>query len=276
MHCPRETRTIVEREREREVKLSLSTTKTTPAVDETEKPAPSTKTKSEAAAAASSGDPPKGNPKAKAKCEAASVLPTPSPKSHADKKSKKGREKGRSSSPTDKKKIFCNYFFNKGGCNKGDKCLYSHSQKVYNAEKEEAEAEIRRKGKGREALHLLDQRRRHFGNGRRGLVQLGASVISFMLVNRRQRLLKDPTRKPRRRQQPLLPLIPSLTATTKILVATPHPGSPALRNLQTIAESHLTRTQRCTWWKWTGIAKDFARRSTAIPTRPVYSTELGT
>ena len=99
-----------------------------PVVDETEKPAaPSTKTKKEAAAVSSSGDPPKGNPKAKAKSEAESVLPTPSPKSHADKKNKKGRGKGRSSSPTGKKKIFCNYFFNKGGC------LYSHSQKVYDA-----------------------------------------------------------------------------------------------------------------------------------------------
>ena len=123
-------------------------------MDETEKPAaPSTKTKKEAAAASSSGDPPKGNPKAKAKSEAASVLPTPSPKSHADKKNKKGRGKGRSSSPTDKKKIFCNYFFNKGGRNKGDKCLYSHSQKVYDArmkdKKGRSGSRDSSKGKGR-------------------------------------------------------------------------------------------------------------------------------
>ena len=122
------------KDRERAVKLSLSSNKTAPAPEDTEKPAAPIKTKKENEAAASStGDPPK-RPKAKAKSEAASVLPTPSPKSHADKNNKKGKGgKGRSSSPVDKKKIFCNYFFNKGGCNKGDKCLYSHSQKVYDA-----------------------------------------------------------------------------------------------------------------------------------------------
>ena len=122
------------KDRERAVKLSLSSNKTAPAPEDTEKPAAPIKTKKENEAAASStGDPPK-RPKAKAKSEAASILPTPSPKSHADKNNKKGKGgKGRSSSPVDKKKIFCNYFFNKGGCNKGDKCLYSHSQKVYDA-----------------------------------------------------------------------------------------------------------------------------------------------
>ena len=124
------------KERERAVKLSLSPTKTTPALEDTEKPvAPSTKTKKEATAASSStSDPPKGNPKAKAKSEAASVLPAPSPKSHGDKKNKKGKGKGgRSSSPTDKKNVFCNYFFKRGGYSKGDTCRYSHSQKVYDA-----------------------------------------------------------------------------------------------------------------------------------------------
>ena len=122
------------RDRERAVKLSLSSAKTAPAPEDAEKPAAPIKTKKENEAAASStGDPPK-RPKAKAKSEAASVLPTPSPKSHADKNNKKGKGgKGRSSSPVDKKKIYCNYFFNKGGCNKGDKCLYSHSQKIYDA-----------------------------------------------------------------------------------------------------------------------------------------------
>ena len=122
------------KDRERAVKLSLSSNKTTPAMEDADKPAAPVKTKKENEAAASStGDPPK-RPKAKAKSEAASVLPTPSPKSHADKNNKKGKGgKGRSSSPVDKKKIFCNYFFNKGGCSKGDKCLYSHSQKVYDA-----------------------------------------------------------------------------------------------------------------------------------------------
>ena len=117
--------------------MSLTSTKTTPALEDAGKPAAPTKTKKEDAAAASStDDPSKVKPKAKAKSEAASVLLTPSPKSHADKNNKKGKGKGgkgRSSSPVDKKKIFCNYFFNKGGCNKGDKCLYSHSQKVYDA-----------------------------------------------------------------------------------------------------------------------------------------------
>ena len=123
------------KDRERAVKMSLSNSKTTPALEDAPKPAAPTKTKKEDAAAASStDDPPKVKPKTKAKNDAASVLPTPSPKPHADKNNKKGKGgKGRSSSPTDKKKIFCNYFFNKGGCNKGDKCLYSHSQKVYDA-----------------------------------------------------------------------------------------------------------------------------------------------
>ena len=145
------------KDRERAVKMSLSSSKTTPALEDDVKAAAPTKTKKEDAAAASSaGDPPKGKPKAKAKNEAASVLPTPSPKSHAD-KNKKGKGKGgkgRSSSPTDKKKIFCNYFFNKGGCNKGDKCLYSHSQKVYDAKMKDKKGRSRsrdssgRKSKG--------------------------------------------------------------------------------------------------------------------------------
>ena len=102
------------KERERAVKMSLTSTKTTPALEDAEKPAAPIKIKKENEAAASStSDPPK-RPKAKAKSEAASVLPTPSPKSHADKNNKKGKGgKGRSSSPVDKKKIFCNYFFNK-------------------------------------------------------------------------------------------------------------------------------------------------------------------
>ena len=145
------------KDRERAVKMSLSSSKTAPALEDDVKAAAPTKTKKEDAAAASSaGDPPKGKPKAKAKSEAASVLPTPSPKSHAD-KNKKGKGKGgkgRSSSPTDKKKIFCNYFFNKGGCNKGDKCLYSHSQKVYDAKMKDKKGRSRsrdssgRKSKG--------------------------------------------------------------------------------------------------------------------------------
>ena len=155
------------KERERAVKVSLTSNKTTPALEDIEKPAAPIKTKKDAAAASSSSTvPPKGNPKAKTKSEAASVLPTPSPKSHADKNQKgKGKWKGaKSSSPVDKKKTYCNYFFNKGGCNKGDQCLYSHSQKVYDAKmkekKEEAEVEIRQKGEVREVLHQRDQRRR--------------------------------------------------------------------------------------------------------------------
>ena len=135
------------RERERAIKMSLTSNKTTPALEDADKPAVPTKTKKENAAAASSiEDPVKVKPKAKAKNEAASVLPTPSPKSHADKNNKKGKGKGgkgRSSSPTDKKKIFCNYFFNKGGCNKGDKCLYSDSQKVYDAKMKEKKGRSR-------------------------------------------------------------------------------------------------------------------------------------
>eukprot|EP00435_Cladocopium_sp_Y103_P049810 s1489_g15.t1 len=122
-------------DRERAVKQSLQQSRTTPAeTDDTKTAAPSTKTKKEqnAAAASSSTETPK--PKAKPKAKAASVLPTPSPKRHAaDKKNKPGGRPGRSSSPVDKKKIFCNFHFNKGGCNKGDKCPYSHSKKVYDA-----------------------------------------------------------------------------------------------------------------------------------------------
>ena len=132
------------KERERTVKVSLTSSKTTPALEDLEKPAAPIKTKKETAAASSSaGDPPKGNPKAKAKSEAASVLPTPSPKAHADKKGKGKGKGGRSSSPVDKKKIYCNYFFNKGGCSKGEQCLYSHSQKVYDAKMKEKKGRSR-------------------------------------------------------------------------------------------------------------------------------------
>eukprot|EP00435_Cladocopium_sp_Y103_P025293 s1635_g6.t1 len=133
-------------DRERAVKQSLQQTRTTPAESEdTRSAAPSTKTKKEtnAAAASSSTETPK--PKAKPKAQAASVLPTPSPKRHAaDKKNKPGGRPGRSSSPADKKKIFCNFHFNKGGCNKGDKCPYSHSKKVYDAEMAQKKKEERK------------------------------------------------------------------------------------------------------------------------------------
>jgi hypothetical protein len=124
-------------ERERAMKLSLQDSRTPPAeVDDPLKTAaPSTKNKKENPAAPSNADPPKPKAKPQAKSDAESALPTPSPKSHSDNKKKtgKGGKGPRSSSPTDKKKILCNYFSNKRVCNKGDKCAYSHSKKVYGA-----------------------------------------------------------------------------------------------------------------------------------------------
>ena len=217
------------RDRERAVKLSLSSTKTAPAPEDAEKPAAPIKTKKENEAAASStGDPPK-RPKAKAKSDAASVLPTPSPKSHADKNNKIGKGgKGRSSSPVDKKKIFCNYFFNKGGCNKGDKCLYSHSQKVYDAKmkgkKGRRGSRDSSKGKVKEVHLQLDPKREHVGIGRRVHAHLETNASSYMQTNRLQLLQKEPARRHQRREQLPLPLIPSLTATMKMQWTIPHRG----------------------------------------------------
>ena len=75
--------------------------------------------------------------------QAASVLPTPNPKSHPENKKKgKGRGKGsrsrdpsRAPSADDKKKIPCVYHFNKGGCNKGKDCPYSHNKSSQNSSK---------------------------------------------------------------------------------------------------------------------------------------------
>ena len=167
------------KERERAVKISLTSTKTTPALEDAEKPAAPIKTKKENEAAASStGDPPK-RPKAKAKSEAASVLPTPSPKSHAEKNNKKGKGgKGRSSSPVDKKKIFCNYFFNKGGCNKGDKCLYSHSQRVYDAKMKEQKGRSRSRdssrGKGKGSSSSAGPKKRTCWQWQKGTCTFGS------------------------------------------------------------------------------------------------------
>ena len=91
-------------------------------------------------------------------------------------KAKVGR--GRSSSPTDKKKIFCNYFFNKGGCNKGDKCLYSHSQKVYDAKMKDKKGRSRsrdssgRKSKG--SSSSAGPKKRYVGSGRKGTCTFGS------------------------------------------------------------------------------------------------------
>ena len=167
------------KERERAVKMSLTSTKTTPALEDAEKPAAPIKTKKENEAAASStSDPPK-RPKAKAKSEAASILPTPSPKSHADKNNKKGKGgKGRSSSPVDKKKIFCNYFFNKGGCNKGDKCLYSHSQKVYDAKMKDKKGRSRSRdssrGKSKGSSSSAGPKKRTCWNWQKGTCTFGS------------------------------------------------------------------------------------------------------
>ena len=167
------------KERERAVKMSLTSTKTTPALEDAEKPAAPIKTKKENEAAASStSDPPK-RPKAKAKSEAASVLPTPSPKSHADKNNKKGKGgKGRSSSPVDKKKIFCNYFFNKGGCNKGDKCLYSRSQKVYDAKMKDKKGRSRSRdssrGKSKGSSSSAGPKKRTCWNWQKGTCTFGS------------------------------------------------------------------------------------------------------
>ena len=210
------------RDRERAVKLSLSSTKAAPAPEDAKKPAAPIKTKKEKEAAASStGDPPK-RPKAKAKSDAASVLPTPSPKSHADKNNKKGKGgKGRSSSPVDKKKIFCNYFFNKGGCNKGDKCHYSHSQKVYDAKmkgkKGRSGSRDSSKGKSKGSSSSA-------GSKKRTHAHLEANASSYMQTNRLQLLQKEPARRHQRREQPPLPLIPSLIATMKMQWTIPHRG----------------------------------------------------
>ena len=206
------------KDRERAVKISLISTKTTPALEDAEKLAAPIKTKKEAAAASSStNDPPKGNPKAEAKSEAASVLPTPSPKSHADKKNKNGKGKGgRSSSPTDKKKIFCNYFSNKGGCNTGDTCLYSHSQKVFDARMKDKKGRSRSRDSSRgKSKRSSSSAGLKMAMAERYLYVRKQMQVSFTQTNHHQRLLNGPAKRPRRRMQPLFPLIPSLTATMK-------------------------------------------------------------
>ena len=215
------------RDRERAVKLSLSSTKTAPAPEDAEKPAAPIKTKKENEAAASStGDPPK-RPKAKAKSDAASVLPTPSPKSHADKNNKKGKGgKGRSSSPVDKKKIFCNYFFNKGGCNKGDKCLYSHSQKVYDAKmkgkKGRSGSRDSSKGKSKGSSSSAGPKNKICWNWQKGTCTFG-SKCKFLHADQSP-FLKGPARRHQRRKQLPLPLTPSLIATMKMPWIIPHRG----------------------------------------------------
>ena len=215
------------RDRERAVKLSLSSTKTAPAPEDAEKPAAPIKTKKENEAAASStGDPPK-RPKAKAKSDAASVLPTPSPKSHADKNNKKGKGgKGRSSSPVDKKKIFCNYFFNKGGCNKGDKCLYSHSQKVYDAKmkgkKGRSGSRDSSKGKSKGSSSSAGPKKKICWNWQKGTCTFG-SKCKFLHADQSP-FLKGPARRHQRRKQLPLPLTPSLIATMKMPWIIPHRG----------------------------------------------------
>ena len=197
------------RDRERAVKLSLSSTKTAPAPEDVEKPAAPIKTKKENEAAASStGDPPK-RPKAKAKSDAASVLPTPSPKSHADKNNKKGKGgKGRSSSPVDKKKIFCNYFFNKGGCNKGDKCLYSHSQKVYDAKmkgkKGRSGSRDSSKGKSKGSSSSAGPKKRTCWNWQKGTCTFG-SKCKFLHADQSPSASSERTSKktPKKRATPI-------------------------------------------------------------------------
>ena len=197
------------RDRERAVKLSLSSTKTAPAPEDAEKPAAPIKTKKENEAAASStGDPPK-RPKAKAKSDAASVLPTPSPKSHADKNNKKGKGgKGRSSSPVDKKKIFCNYFFNKGGCNKGDKCLYSHSQKVYDAKmkgkKGRSGSRDSSKGKSKGSSSSAGPKKRTCWNWQKGTCTFG-SKCKFLHADQSPSASSERTSKktPKKRATPI-------------------------------------------------------------------------
>ena len=75
-------------------------------------------------------------PDPKAKKRATPVYPSPSPKRHAGKPSKPGSSKDRSPSRRDPKKTPCVYHFTKpGGCRNADKCLFSHDQKVYDANK---------------------------------------------------------------------------------------------------------------------------------------------
>ena len=75
-------------------------------------------------------------PDPKAKKRATPVYPSPSPKRHAGKPSKPGSSKDRSPSRRDPKKTPCMYHFTKpGGCRNADKCMFSHDQKVYDANK---------------------------------------------------------------------------------------------------------------------------------------------
>ena len=75
-------------------------------------------------------------PDPKAKKRATPVYPSPSPKRHAGKPSKPGSSKDRSPSRRDPKKTPCMYHFTKpGGCRNADKCMFSHDQKIYDANK---------------------------------------------------------------------------------------------------------------------------------------------
>ena len=112
------------KERERAVKLSLASSKTTPALEDVERPAAPTKTKKEDAAAASStGDPHKGKPKGQDE-DRSCIRPSDTfsqnlTPTRTTRKAKVGREDRHH--PLTRRRSFANYFFNKGGCNKGDK-----------------------------------------------------------------------------------------------------------------------------------------------------------
>ena len=95
-----------------------------------------------AAEKTSKGDGKSKNDKTKENPEnnAAPVLTKPSPKAHNDKgkgkdRGEKGKGKGkrdksrRRSQRQDKKSIPCVFYFQKGGCSKGEECLYSHAKK---------------------------------------------------------------------------------------------------------------------------------------------------
>ena len=197
------------RDRERAVKLSLSSTKTAPAPEDAESlpllSRPRRRTKQLHHPQVILLSDLKQRRRVTLPQSSRHLLRSLTP-TRTTRKAKVGR--GRSSSPVDKKKIFCNYFFNKGGCNKGDKCLYSHSQKVHDAKmkgkKGRSGSRDSSKGKSKGSSSSAGPKKRTCWNWQKGTCTFG-SKCKFLHADQSPSASSERTSKktPKKRATPI-------------------------------------------------------------------------
>ena len=180
--------------------------------------------------------------------------------------------------PVDKKKIFCNYFFNKGGCNKGDKCLYSHSQKVYDAKmkgkKGRSGSRDSSRGKSKGSSSSAGPKKKICWNWQKGTCTFG-SKCKFLHADQSPSASSERTSKktPKKKATPIT-IDSFFDSDNEDAMDYSSPRIAAQRSLLMLAESHLTWNLKCTRLPLRTTRRDYPNASIVIPTSTMSSGRL--